>query len=393
MILLFTGSITIPIVLGGIRLALRSPDIIFGHKILLNKSRRVLYSIMTILLVPFHSAILHFKMHYIQLKLNSHPQNRKLLEEKDILTFHQRNFAKVELGLETIYQMVLLQILIFASSSGTRIYSDLIFVLFEDKENSFLSIEVFQMIGYLSFGYSFISCVRSHLVMLSAEREYFPFASKCTAGLCTLFGITKRIMAMILFFAPSLGLFDLLYHWSIEQTKWNPALIHVFVDAEENIQFGDSHQISWNLIDRWTKNTSVDPLIEDSNGKLTLANPEYYLAPPPITVYTLFTLKEWFYIFCGMLFFNMVLIIIVKQKFSFDYSHLNFDMILHALENTNITYNSREWDAPAGSAKDHKRRMLSNHKEGIALILVSCIFNMLHLIPLSILGKIISISF
>ena len=63
-------------------------------------------------------------------------------------------------------------------------------------------------------------------------------------------------------------------------------------------------------------------------------------------------------------------------------------MMLHALENTNIPYNSRQWDAPAGTAADHKRRMLSNHKEGVALILISCIFNLLHLLPLSILGMI-----
>ena len=63
-------------------------------------------------------------------------------------------------------------------------------------------------------------------------------------------------------------------------------------------------------------------------------------------------------------------------------------MMLHAFENTNITYNQRQWDAPAGTASDHKRRMLANHKEGVALILVSCIFNTLHLLPLSILGMI-----
>ena len=84
----------------------------------------------------------------------------------------------------------------------------------------------------------------------------------------------------------------------------------------------------------------------------------------------------------------MAIIIIVKQKFSFDYSGLNYELILHALENTNITYNLREWDAPAGTVADHRRRMLSNRKEGIALILISCIFNTLHLLPLSILGMI-----
>ena len=338
--------------------------------------------------MPFHSVILHLKLHYIQLKLNFNPQNRKLRQEKDILTYHQRTFTKTELGLETIYQMVVMQILIFASSSGTRMYNDLIFVLFEKNDNSYLSIEVLEIIGYLSIGYSFISCVRSHLVVLSAEREYFPFVCKCAAGLYAMFGITKRIMALVLFFAPALGLFDLLYHWLAEQTKWHPALIKYFVDARGNIQFGGSHQIPWNLIDRWEKNASVDPFIEDGWPIEVFANPDYYLAPPSLLFYTMFTLKELIYLFCGMLFLHMAAIIIIKQQFSFDYSGLTYEMILHALENTNITYNLREWDAPAGTVADHRRRMLSNRKEGIALILISCIFNTLHLLPLSILGMI-----
>ena len=85
----------------------------------------------------------------------------------------------------------------------------------------------------------------------------------------------------------------------------------------------------------------------------------------------------------------MVIIILVKRQFSFDYAGLNFDTILNALENTNIPYNSRQWDAPAGTASDHKRRMLANRKEGISLILVSSIFNIVHLLPLSILGMIV----
>ena len=76
-----------------------------------------------------------------------------------------------------------------------------------------------------------------------------------------MFAITKRVMAMILFFAPALGLFDLLHHWLNEQTKWHPELIQNFVNARGNIQFGDSLQIPWNLIDRWDKNMSVNPLV------------------------------------------------------------------------------------------------------------------------------------
>ena len=275
MILLLIGSITIPFVLGGIRLALNSPGVIFGDKAHSSKLWRVLYSLVAFVLTPFHSVILHLKMHRIQLKLNSHPQNRKLKKEKDELTFHQRNFTKVEVGLETIYQMVILNIILFATQSRTRTYDDLIFVLFKQKENSFLSTEVLQIIGFLSIGYSFISCVRTHLDVLSAEREYFPFVGKAIAGLCSMFAVTKRVMAMILFFAPALGLFDLLHHWSAEQTKWHPDIIEQFVDNAGNIQFGGSLPIPWNQIDRWVKNVSEAPGLKVGHFLRSAANPNY----------------------------------------------------------------------------------------------------------------------
>ena len=137
MILLLIGSITIPFVLGGVRLALNSPDIIFGHRTLSSKSWRVFYSVLAFLLTPFHSVILHLKMHYIQLKLNSDPQNRKLRREKDELTFHQRNFAKVELGLETIYQIVGLNIFIFSRYFYYRKHSKMSKCIFHNRQNAF----------------------------------------------------------------------------------------------------------------------------------------------------------------------------------------------------------------------------------------------------------------
>ena len=103
--------------MGGLHIALYTPEAIFGTIAISSVKNRVIFSIISLLLAPFHSVILHFKMHYIILKLRANPYNKILLYEKDMITFHQRKFTKVELGLETVYQMAGILILLLSSYS------------------------------------------------------------------------------------------------------------------------------------------------------------------------------------------------------------------------------------------------------------------------------------
>ena len=209
------------------------------------------------------------------------------------------------------------------------------------------------------------------------------------AAFYTTIAITIRILTIVLFFTPSLGLFDLLRHWQAEQTKWHPDLIQHFVDTDGNIQFGNSSPIPWDLIDRWTKNISEAPAalqIESEYNYVSVANKNYYLEPPHYSLYTGLTLKETFYMFMGSSLIHIIIIFIIKWKFSFAFKGINLEMLIHALENTNIAYNIKEWDSDKGSAAEHKTRMISNRNEGLALILASTIFNIFNLLPLLALG-------
>ena len=387
---MFTCSIILPFMVGGLQIALYNPEAIFGTIAISSVKNRVIFSICSLLLAPFHSVILHFKMHYITLKLRANPYNKILLSEKDMMTFHQRKFTKVELGLETIFQLVGLLILLLIADSETKTYPIIgggtkeIFGI--PQENRSL---VFLIFGCVSFAFSFLSCVGSHLTVLSVNREYFPLLySKMMAAIYTIIAITIRVLTIVLFFTPSLGLFDLLRHWQAEQTKWHPDLIQHFVDTNGNIQFGNSSPIPWNLIDRWTKNISEAPAlqIESAGYYVTVANKNYYLEPPHYSLYTGFTLKHTFYLFICSSLIHLIIILVIKWKFSFAFKGINLEMLIHALENTNIAYNIKEWDSDKGSAAEHKTRMISNRNEGLALILASTIFNMFNLLPLVVLG-------
>ena len=385
-------SIIIPFMLGGLRLTLYTPEAIFGPTAQSSTRNQVLCTMASFLLIPFHSLILQFKMHYIELKLRDSPNNKTLLSEKDTMTFYKRNFTKVELGLETIYQMTGLFLLFLGANSETPTYPSIggvstkIFGI-EIPEDDVA--QVFLILGCISFAYSFISCITSHLNVLAVDREYFPwFYSKIMASLYTTVAITKRVLSIVLFFTPPLGLFNLLHHWKNEQTKWHPDLILNFVN-DGYIQFGDTPPVLWNQIDRWDKNTSEPPALESNHlflYKTSVANPYYYLNPPHYSLYTVLTLKEWLYLFIGFSSLHLIMILIIKWKFCFSFTGLSFEMIIHAFENTNITYNFKQWDSDGGSAAEHKKRMVSNRNEGLALILVSTIFNILNLLPLLLLG-------
>ena len=147
------------------------------------------------------------------MKLRTNPKNKKFRLQKDRITFHYRNFIKVELGIETLSQMSAMYILLLSAKSDTQTYIDQLQIMDSDRGKGPMLLQIF---GYISIAYSFISCVHSHILVLSADRDYFPFSSKCIAGIQTMIAITKRVMAIILFFTPSLGLFNLLRHWQVK---------------------------------------------------------------------------------------------------------------------------------------------------------------------------------
>ena len=385
-VIMLIGSIVLPITLGGLRITLFNPEVIFGSRAIENTKNRIIYSILSFITIPIHSAVLNLRLGYIVLKVKANPKNKNLCLQRDEIAYQQKTFAKIELGLETIFQIIGVIILLLMAKTQTKTYADLktilegeslhmdsishsvkttipiFFGLIEvSKQTLFMVLDI---LGWITVAFSFFSCVRTHLNVLSVDRVHSLISSTCIMGLSTTFAITKRVLAVILYFTPVLGLFDLLRHWQAEQTPWHPDLIKYFFDNADHIQFGDSHSIPWKLLDRWNYNSA-----------------------PPYTLYTLYKLKHFTLIFWGILFLHIIVIMFIKWKWSQEFSQLKFlDKIIHSLENTNISYNTKEWDSGTGNAEDHKRRMKSNLKEGIALIVISCFFNCVLIFPLCILG-------
>ena len=357
------ASIIIPIILGGLRLSISDPDLIFRRKSCYTKYERIFLPVLTFLSAPFYSIILSVMQYQVKLKLRIHPYDKTLLSELERIHYHRSKNIKLELGMETQFQLTGQFILYLNTLSDTKTNDGLNEVFKEDDE-------VLKFLLRVSLGKSLISCVVAHVKGLSARRIHFPFMSKVLAMSYAMFACTMRVLSFVVFFAPTFGLFSILEHLKAEQMPWHPDIKNNFV-KNGMIQFGNSTFINWSDIDRWQ--------IDENQ-------------PPPLTFYTIFTLKEYFFIFWIILFIQTLLVFLVKFRWSReDFGQLNFlEKLIHVIENCFIPYNVLEWEnIKTGNSEVHRLKMKSNLKEVLMIMFVNFVFNCVKLIPLCILGKII----
>ena len=56
-----------------------------------------------------------------------------------------------------------------------------------------------------------------HVKILGMEKGFFGFKAKTVTFLWGLVASVRRVLGIVIFFSPSLGLLDLLWHWHAEQ--------------------------------------------------------------------------------------------------------------------------------------------------------------------------------
>ena len=85
---------------------------------------------------------------------------------------------------------------------------------------------------------------------------------------------------------------------------------------------------------------------------------------------------------------HILLILIVKLACSKAFRDLNMvDQFIDVMNNTSIPTCTEDWDAKNGNARAHYNRMKANQTEGLILIGIHGLINVLLLIPLAVFGK------
>ena len=341
------------------------------------------------------------------------PNNKEIIKQWEKTKRTICEHVRLELGVETIYQLCGQLILLGLALSETKTTEGLTTVFkddqIEDGEGSFLT-DIYKRIMLslnitnstwnafllcVSIFLSFLSIITRHIKALYHCRERFPLMSMISATFYGIFSSTTRILSIVIFFSVPLGLFSLLKHLQVEQVAWNPEIVYNFVgmNATGNLTFGADESISWKVIDRFTVNESVVPFVFDNDDKdrnMPKWNEAYLLSSPTYVLYTHFTLLEYFLLFLGHLALKLICLFIAKYFLSIHFRE-NFSWLekfIHIFESCNITYNAQEWDDGQGDANDHVDRMKANFKETFATVFIKLIFNLMLLSPLWFLGKI-----
>ena len=120
---------------------------------------------------------------------------------------------RLQQGLETIYQLAISVILLFYAQSKTKtsqglsglFEADRIYIMGISVSPTFV-ITTNVVINFLSFTNANINGIRR-------SDSHFPIISKFMLATSILCACIARIMSMVLYFAPVLGLFDLLFHY------------------------------------------------------------------------------------------------------------------------------------------------------------------------------------
>ena len=315
---------------------------------------------------------------YLELKVRLLPHDQTYSKAKEDFKRTLNRHIKMELGLETVYQLAITLILLLLSYSETPVEKGLMTVFNAGLEPLAISLLIASTI------LSAISFTSSHCKVLNVCREHFPFMSRLVASLYSLCGLITRVVAMIMYFTVPLGLLSILRHWQGEQLPWSQYTLD-FVTQEGLMFLGDNEGFVWNEVDRWIKNGSL--FVPNRDGEMT-PNPDYFIAAPDVTLYIGLSWHPYLYIFFAYVVIHTFVIFITKYMLChvFKYGFNLLDKLIHSLENTNLPFNCREWDDGTGDAEEHRRRMRLNWKEGLVIIIINAVFNTSLLIPLYYLG-------
>ena len=155
----------------------------------------------------------------------------------------------------------------------------------------------------LSVGLSLRTCIALHTKAVRTEKIFFPTTTKLFVFSWGLFSTLRRILAIVAFFTPSLGLFNILYHFHAEQLPFRLRIENAKnITPDDEIRlYGMTEPVKWSSLDRWNYTNPDQP------------------TPPPYSNYTFLNLKAtvWtFILLSGVhLIANLVLKILTSEEF------------------------------------------------------------------------------
>ena len=155
--------------------------------------------------------------------------NEKLLESKltSTITHFEENakiikcleeekcrHVRLQQGLETIYQLTLNLLLLLYGLTNTKTSQGLSALFESDNHIDIIGIPISATLMItINTVLNFFSLIYANINGIRENSRYFPVMSQLILALAISCSCASRIMSIILYFSPTLGLFDLLHHY------------------------------------------------------------------------------------------------------------------------------------------------------------------------------------
>ena len=282
------------------------------------------------------------------------------------LQYQVGQYIRTDLGLESHCQLILTIILLLLAHSMTRtlvgfeiIFSETLFYLPTDIALA------------CSISWSIVSSIGAFWKGISKKRKHSTFSSNVIVLGYAAISIFIRTFTIVLFWTPCLGLMNCLRHLQGEMYPFSKPYFELVNTTTDTFYFGDAEPIPWNAITRWTY-TGISEA-----------------QPPSQTLYTIFTIDQYFIGFMVALMMNVIMQTVAKKCTNPEvYGKASWiDLVVHYVSATFIPHPLKEWDEEDGSVASHRTRKDLVLREMLASILLNFGFNLMFLSPLIILGN------
>ena len=271
-------------------------------------------------------------------------------------------FKRNEAALELLAQQSIQLTMLLLHMTRYPVATGLQGIFGKDYSNfeNYLGLNVGDILLLLSVSWSFKTGVWSFLKIHSEQKAgMLSGAAKVVLGLRALLFSVSRIVCVIAFFGPFLGLGDCMAHWHAEEIQLDPELL-------ERLRSNTSY---WN--------------IETVN--LMYREQDY-------TNYTLVTLQSAFFIFLGLLLLHGITIFILKVNMSNHFKLTGWmNKIGHVVESLHVPDVYKDFDIdmdPEAERTPEDYRMSYNSvlKETLWMTSLQMVSNLVLLIPLLVTG-------
>ena len=338
------ATIVVPLILSSIHLAVNNPGTIFNIEITrMSKWKKILIQIVVVLLSPLNPLLIinnyeSSKEHFRRLAKMGKAESLIQREKCRKLKIQRVKFVRIELALEAFYQVAgQLLLLLLATTDTPTVYG-------------LMTSNCWTAGGaalYVSVALGIKSCVWLHLRSLMLEKGFFPATSAVVVGFCALFSTLRRILSLISFFIPSMGLCGLLHHWHAEKIPFKIRQDHMsdITPGDKIALFNMTEEVLWSSLDRWDYSDPSQP------------------SPPDYNLYTGLSLGGTFGAFFAISGVQFLVMYLVKNRTSIDFRRASLiNQIVHILEVMNIPSPYKDWDVVVENEKEAEAKKSKENK-------------------------------